>query len=140
MRNLTFKCVAVAAAILAFVLPAQAQAACGQSNGSYVVSCEKGVQVYRHQAKSATPQMMYSPNSATARAEQRNAATALQLEARRVAIEERRQAAEESDLIRTRRGYNRGSAYSRRYVTYSGQGFARSRFQRARNRVSVRHR
>jgi hypothetical protein len=139
MKNLTFKYAAVTVAALAFVLPAQALAACGQTSGSYVVTCEKGVQVYRHQAKSATPQLMQTNNSAASSSARGYNATALQLEARRIKIEERRQAAEQSDLIRTRIGYNRGRLQSRRFVTTSGQGYSRNRFNTARARLNTRN-
>ncbi len=131
MKNLTLKTIATAAIIGAFALPSQAFAACGQTNGSFSVSCERGVQVYRHNAKSAVPTtaMNYIPQNQYA-ADNRRADVALQLEARRIRIEEKRQAAEESDLIRTRRGFNH-RASSQRFVAFGGD-VRTSRFNRAR--------
>lgn len=119
----------MAAAMTAFALPTQALANCGSASGSYVVSCESGVKVYRHQAKSPLPASLSNPNRQTQsdRQADRRAAVAQQLEARRISIEERRQAAEESDLIRTRRGYN-SQSNNRRFTSFGGRGFGTSRF------------
>jgi hypothetical protein len=121
MRGFIIKSLSVALIAAAFTLPTQAFAGCGQMNGSFVVSCENGVKVYRHQAKSSAPvaasygyvQPRYSASA------ERRADVALQLEARRVRIEERRQRAEETDLIRTQRGFNRRIA-NRRFVAFGG--------------------
>ncbi len=39
----------------AIALPAAASAQCGTMQGSFAVTCERGVQVYRHQALSSIP-------------------------------------------------------------------------------------
>lgn len=46
----------VAALSAAVIFPAAASAHCGTMQGSFAVTCEKGVQVYRHQALSSLPQ------------------------------------------------------------------------------------
>jgi len=72
----------------------------------------------------------------------RRAAVAQQLEARRISIAERRQAAEARNLNRQDRATSRRSAYSRRYVSFGGRGLANRRFN-ARNinakRVRAKH-
>lgn len=121
MKMLILKTMSIALIAGAFALPTQAFAGCGQMNGSFAVSCESGVKVYRHQAKSSVPVAVtygYVQPRYSASAERR-ADVALQLEARRVRIEERRQRAEETDLIRTQRGFNRGFA-NRRFVAFGG--------------------
>ena len=50
----TTRFIAILAASLA--LPAAASAHCGTTQGSFAVTCENGVQVYRHNAPSAIPQ------------------------------------------------------------------------------------
>lgn len=113
MKKSVLTLASISVFVAAFALPGQAFAGCGQANGSFIVSCESGVKVYRHHAPSSHPSYVTPQYSAA----ERRADVALQLEARRVAIEERRQRAEETDLIRTRRGYNR-QFRSRRYVAF----------------------
>lgn len=45
----------IASLTIALALPAVAAAQCGTLQGSFVVTCEQGVQVYRHNAPSAIP-------------------------------------------------------------------------------------
>lgn len=45
----------IAALSVAIALPTAASAHCGTTQGSFAVTCEKGVQVYRHQALSPFP-------------------------------------------------------------------------------------
>lgn len=126
MKKFALTSLSVAIIGAAFALPTTAFAACGQINGSFAVTCESGVKVYRHQAKSSVPNAVaygYAQPRYSASADRRQD-VALQLEARRVTIEERRQRAEETDLIRTQRGFNR-RLQSRRFVTFGGVRTAR---------------
>jgi len=52
---MTRKTIFIAALVAAFALPAAASANCGTIQGSYAVTCEQGVQVFRHQALSSIP-------------------------------------------------------------------------------------
>lgn len=52
---MTRKTVFIAALAAAIALPAAASANCGTVQGSFAVTCERGVQVYRHQALSSFP-------------------------------------------------------------------------------------
>lgn len=131
MTRLSLKIIAAMSLLFAFALPAQAQAHCSSVSGSYVVTCENGVKVYRHQTKSALPRSLSSQNQAnpqqSAQAERR-AAIAQQLEARRISIAERRQKAEATNLMRQRQAQSRRS-YNRRYVSFAGRGFGGRNFQ-----------
>jgi len=49
------KTIFIAALAAAITFPAAASASCGTLQGSYAVTCEQGVQVYRHQALSSIP-------------------------------------------------------------------------------------
>jgi hypothetical protein len=64
----------IAALTAAVVFPAAASAHCGSSQGSYAVTCERGVQVFRHQAPSSLPQGL-SPQQAQLEAEKIRAKT-----------------------------------------------------------------
>lgn len=144
MTRLSLKIIAAMSLLFAFALPAQAQAHCAAMNGSYVVTCEKGVKVYRHQTKSALPRSLSSNAQASpqlsAQAERR-AAVAQQLEARRISIAERRQKADATHQMRQRQATSRRS-YNRRYVTFAGRGIGTRRFQSSRfqgKRVKAKH-
>jgi len=52
---MTRKTIFIAALAAAMALPAAASANCGTLQGSFAVTCEQGVQVYRHQALSSIP-------------------------------------------------------------------------------------
>lgn len=135
MTSLSLKIIAALSLLLAFALPTQAQAHCASMNGSYVVTCEKGVKVYRHQAKSALPRSLASNTQASTKSSaqaERRAAVAQQLEARRISIAENRQRAEATNFARQRQATSRRSAYSRRYVSFAGRGFGNRRFQSSR--------
>ena len=64
----------IAALTAAVVFPAAASAHCAAVEGSFAVTCESGVQVFRHQAPSSLPQGL-SPQQAQLRAEQIRAKT-----------------------------------------------------------------
>lgn len=142
MKVLSLKLAASAAIMFTFAVPTQASAHCSKVSGSYVVTCEKGVAVYRHQAKSALPMSLTrssGQSQSSAKADQR-AAVAQQLEARRIRIAEKRQAVEATALLRTSRAAGKSSSSSRRFVTSSGRGIGRSRFHAARiKRVKSKH-
>lgn len=150
MTRLSLKLIAAMSLLLAFTLPTQAQAHCASMSGSYVVTCEKGVKVYRHQAKSTLPRSLSSNTQASTQSSaqaERRAAVAQQLEARRISIAERRQKAEATNFARQRQASSRRSAYNRRYVSFAGRGFGVRRFQGSRfqgkrfqgNRAKAKH-
>lgn len=64
----------VAGLAVAAAFPAAASAHCGTMQGSFAVTCEKGVQVYRHQALSSIPQGL-SPQQTQLEAEKIRAKT-----------------------------------------------------------------
>ncbi len=66
--------IVIAAAAAALIFPAAASAHCGTMQGSFAVTCEQGVQVYRHQALSSIPQGL-SPQQAQLEAEKIRAET-----------------------------------------------------------------
>jgi hypothetical protein len=65
----------IAALTLAITVPATASAHCGTTQGSFAVTCEQGVKVYRHNAMSGIPAPI-SQSEAYLRAEQIRAKTA----------------------------------------------------------------
>lgn len=115
-------------------LPTSALAQCDTMVGSYAVTCEKGVQVYRHQALSPLPavsQVEITRRKALAQ-QDRRIGISQQLQARQVAIAERAQRAQANDLIYTRRGFNRRGINSRRVlITNRGRGISRGYFRTA---------
>ena len=122
-------------AVSAILFPIQSMAACGTVSGPYSVSCEQGVQVYRHNTKSVTPrtsQAAYSQRNAVEVARQQ-ALINTQLQSR---VEEREQLALERDLIRRRSQTLVGSRFS----TYNGYGFNRfgTGYDRAKLRTEAR--
>jgi len=72
---MTRKTIFIAALAAAIALPAAASANCGTIQGSFAVTCEQGVQVYRHQALSSIPRGL-SQAQAQLQAEQIRAQTA----------------------------------------------------------------
>lgn len=107
----------------ALLFPAQAMAACGTVSGPYSVSCEQGVQIYRHNTKSITPrttQADFNQRNAV-EASRQQALVNTQLQSRLIEVEEREQLALERDLIRRRNRTLVGSRFS----TYRGYGFNR---------------
>lgn len=75
----------LAAVTLAIAVPATASAHCGSTQGSFAVTCEQGVKVYRHNALSGIPAPL-SQGEAFVQAEQIRAQTAraqIQAQARR---------------------------------------------------------
>lgn len=56
IRKMNRTTIFIAATVAALALPAAASANCGTMQGSYAVTCEQGVQVFRHQALSSIPQ------------------------------------------------------------------------------------
>jgi len=113
-------------------LPTSALAQCDTMVGSYAVTCEKGVQVYRHQALSPLPavsQVEITRRKALAQ-QDRRIGISQQLQAQQVAIANRAQRAQERDLILTRRGFNRRGTNSRRVLlTNRGRGISRQHFR-----------
>ena len=65
----------IASLIAGFAFPAAASASCGTTQGSFSVTCEQGVQVYRHNALSGVPAPI-SQAQASLEAEQIRARTA----------------------------------------------------------------
>ena len=65
----------IAALTAAIAFPVAASAHCGTTQGSFAVTCEKGVQVYRHQALSGIPKGL-SPAQAKIKSEEIRAETA----------------------------------------------------------------
>lgn len=88
-------------------LPSAAVAHCGTSNNSFTITCEKGVQVYRHQAPSARPQRHIAPQNAQ-NIEQRR----LEIEEERLAMERQAQA----DQAEIRRQELRAQRYRQRVL------------------------
>lgn len=122
----------------ALLFPVQAMATCGTVSGPYSVSCEQGVQVYRHNTKSTTPrtsQAVYNQRNAVEAARQQ-ALVNTQLQSRLINVEEREQLALERDLIRRRSRTLVGSRFS----TYNGYGFNRfgTGYDRAKLRAEAR--
>ena len=105
----------------ALLFPLQAAANCGSVSGPYSVSCDQGVQIYRHNAKSMRPLTTSADiNQREAlEASRKQALVNTQLQSRLITVEEREEAALESDLIRRR---NRRLVESR-YSTYNGYGY-----------------
>jgi len=113
-------------------IPATAMANCNTTSGSYAVSCEKGVQVYRHQALSPIPAISQADVTARRALElqDRRIGISQQLQGQQVAIASRAQRAQANDLIYTRRGFNRRGINSRRViVTNRGRGITRNHFR-----------
>lgn len=124
---------------VATAFPTAATANCGTTQGSFAVTCERGVQVYRHQALSGIPAPMSQAEAMleaeeirakTARqqiaAQSRAAARAADLRERELAIEDYRA-----------RVYDRNTRRRSYFVTdygYNGFGFARP----ARSRFAAR--
>ena len=116
------------AAAIAF--PTAAAAQCGSLQGSFMVTCEQGVQVYRHQALSGIPAPM-SHAQASLKSEQIRAKTARQ----RIAAESRSDA-RNADLREREiaiqdyraRVYNSRSRRNTYYVSsYGNRGFGFAR-------------
>jgi len=113
----------IASLTAAMAMPALASAHCGTKQGSFIVTCEKGVKVYRHDALSSIPQ---GPSIAEARLE---AAKERQKTARlRISAAANSQAA--SNKLRQRaldikeyraRVYDRNTR--RRSYSYGGYGY-----------------
>ena len=116
----------LASLTLAAALPATASAHCGTMQGSFIVTCEQGVKVYRHNALSGIPAPI-SQGQARVKAEQirartaraqiqaqsRAAARAADLRERELAIEDYRARVFDRNSRRTSFpvgsfGYNRG--------------------------------
>jgi hypothetical protein len=118
----------------ALLFPVQAMAACGTVSGPYSVSCEQGVQIYRHNTKSVSPRTSRSDFNQREALEvsRQQALINTQLESRRINIEEREQLALERDLIRRRTRTLVGSRFS----AYRGYGF--NRFGYGYNRTELR--
>lgn len=107
----------------ALLFPVQAMAACGTVSGPYSVSCEQGVQVYRHNTKSVMPRTTRSDfhQREALEASRQQALINTQLASQRVNIEEREQLTLERDLIRRRSRTLVGTRFS----AYRGYGFNR---------------
>jgi len=127
----------------AISLPTAASANCGTMQGSFIVTCEKGVQVYRHNSLSGMPAPM-TRAQAIVKAEQLRAKTAQQQisaqsrnDARIANLRERELAIQDYRA----RVYDRNTRGRSYYVTSFGNrgfGFARpgsfrSRSRKARN-------
>lgn len=110
----------------AIAFPATASASCGTTQGSFAVTCEQGVQVYRHNALSGIPQGL-TPAQASLKSAQLRAKT----DRLRIAAQERN--SQRASIIREReleqeRYRNRilNSNFRRRsvvgYGTYGSRG------------------
>ena len=122
-------------AAIALLFPLQAAAASWwATSGPSVVTCWRGVQVYRHITKSAVPSTSVVPHKQSEKSAvlRQQAMVNSQLEFRKLALEERKQLAAENES--TTRGARRylGSRYS----TYSGYG--RRSFGYSSDRVKIR--
>lgn len=114
----------------ALTFPAVASASCGTTQGSYAVTCEQGVQVFRHNALSGIPAPI-TQAEATLQAEQIRAKTAQQ----RIASQER--ASQRDADLRNRelgiedyraRVYNQKLNRTSRYNSSYGGRFASGNF------------
>lgn len=133
----------LAALTLATAIPATAAAQCGTMQGSFAVTCERGVQVYRHQALSGIPAPL-SQAEAHLKAEQLRAKTARM----RIASQERANARmadlRERELATENyraRVYDRNSRRSAYLVGgYGNRGFGFARPVRIRNgSLNIKH-
>jgi len=130
----------IAALAAAVVFPAAASAHCGTLQGSFVVTCENGVKVYRHKAMTGIPQGL-SPQQAQLKAEKIRAKTQrsqiaanARVQAANVKLRERELALEDYRA----RVYDRNTRGNSSYAILGGRGF-NSRF-RAGQRPSARSR
>ena len=127
----------LAALTAAVVLPAAASANCGTMQGSFAVTCEQGVQVYRHQSLSSIPQGI-SQQSAQLQAEEirakterarinaqsRNAAANRRLREREIAIDDFNARTDNQFLRRSNNFGNNGFGNSNRLFGDNGiRGF-----------------
>ncbi|GGX71247.1 hypothetical protein GCM10011309_21760 [Litorimonas cladophorae] len=114
--------IASLAATLAF--PAIASAQCGTTQGSFVVTCEQGVQVYRHNALSSIPRGL-SQAQVQLKAEKMRQRT----EMARIAAKERNQARQDAlrqrelDIEDYRVRVEARNLRSRAYVYGNGFGY-----------------
>lgn len=124
-------------AVSALLFPLQAVANCGTMSGPYSVSCEQGVQIYRHSAKSITPRTTRADftQREAIEASRQQALIDTQLKSRLITVKEREQLALERDLIR-----RRSRLVGSRYSSYNGYGYRRYgyNYDRAKLRAEAR--
>lgn len=136
--------VIIGAMILGVCVPTTAWAGCGSAGGSYNVSCEKGVKVYRHQAKNLRSVGLTA-------AQTRLKIAKMQQQTQRQAIAASRATARENAALRSKQidsqrdSYRRATAtsrygYNRGYRSgYSVISSLRIRRRGLRSRVRAHH-
>ncbi len=108
----------IASLIAALAFPAIASASCGTSEGSFTVTCEKGVKVFRHNSLSARPRGLSASRLKAKAIEARQDADKARLESkdrynlRKLALQERALDIKERQLEVSQRSTRRRFAYS----------------------------
>ena len=123
----------IASLIAGFAFPAAASASCGTIQGSFSVTCEQGVQVYRHNSLSGVPAPLSAAEASLegerirAKTARENLAAQQRDSARNARLREREQAL---DLYQTRIYDNltRRRSFTRNrfgaYGTYGARGYS----------------